>query len=507
MPIYDDYHGNFRNSNNSSWDQIQAILKILLSSYQSIPSDNLDELSVMSDQKQKRLCADFQQTCARIIATLHEIHDEENSYPEIQAHSDQTEKQICDFQQNSVPKFQEQKSEAEFDERDAATIQNTTKFTDPTQFHHTQEITDLDLQSQIQPELAPAYQKLESSRSFPENKISEQSKSEFQILNISSINQEEEWNSTNSEDQKQYDKLDAMRVYKPPDLTSLAVGEGEPTSSVITAEADSCWTEDLRDAVTGIYSGAEDGTVAKWNVDDDDAAMNDRAMTEDRTKHGGSMEDTRSTMAILVTAVTAILAEVSSTRSLGNGGEQETTSGAEFGAIAETGQRTSATVEDGEAMEKKNGAATVVDGGLRARQLRRVFLLTPPPLLAAVLPWNRVEARTMKKQEEIAFSGACVAGRSGCGVPLTDGGVEDLVDETHGTNGLSRRCQFVVGAAATGEAFYAVVEGRAMVTVGWSTAAVEEFLNGAALRRERRCCADPFSADGPLLCAPSPSHS
>ncbi|MED6187815.1 hypothetical protein PIB30_080066 [Stylosanthes scabra] len=264
-------------------------------------------------------------------------------------------------------------------------------------------------------------------------------------------------------------------------------------------------------------------------------------------------------MAILVTAVTAILVEVSSTRSLGNGGEQETTSGAEVGAIVKTGQRTSTTVEDGEAMEKKNGTEMVADGGLRARRLRRVFLLTLPPLLAALLPWNRVEARTVKKQENMAFSGACVAGRSGRGTPLTDGGmedlvdethvtnglsqrcqfvvgaaatgeafyavvggramvtdrgtpltnggVEDLVDETHVTNGLSQRCQFVIGAAATGEAFYAVVGGRAMVTVGWSTASARKFLNGAALRRERRCCADPFSADGPLLCAPSPSHS
>ncbi|MED6108864.1 hypothetical protein PIB30_028184 [Stylosanthes scabra] len=29
------------------------------------------------------------------------------------------------------------------------------------------------------------------------------------------------------------------------------------------------------------------------------------------------------------------------------------------------------------------------DGGLRARQLRRLVLLTPPPFLAAVFPWNR----------------------------------------------------------------------------------------------------------------------
>ncbi|MED6213973.1 hypothetical protein PIB30_098598 [Stylosanthes scabra] len=32
--------------------------------------------------------------------------------------------------------------------------------------------------------------------------------------------------------------------------------------------------------------------------------------------------------------------------------------------------------------------AAVFDGGLRARLLRRFFLLNPPPLLAAVFPWD-----------------------------------------------------------------------------------------------------------------------
>ncbi|MED6140941.1 hypothetical protein PIB30_098500, partial [Stylosanthes scabra] len=32
--------------------------------------------------------------------------------------------------------------------------------------------------------------------------------------------------------------------------------------------------------------------------------------------------------------------------------------------------------------------ATMADGGLRARQLRRFFLLNSPPLLVAVFPWN-----------------------------------------------------------------------------------------------------------------------
>ncbi|MED6183782.1 hypothetical protein PIB30_040909 [Stylosanthes scabra] len=45
------------------------------------------------------------------------------------------------------------------------------------------------------------------------------------------------------------------------------MGEGEPRSSVVTAEAWSCRTEELMDGVTRIHSGTEDGVVAKGNVD------------------------------------------------------------------------------------------------------------------------------------------------------------------------------------------------------------------------------------------------
>ncbi|MED6131938.1 hypothetical protein PIB30_014650 [Stylosanthes scabra] len=58
-------------------------------------------------------------------------------------------------------------------------------------------------------------------------------------------------------------------------------------------------------------------------------------------------------------------------------------------AIAETGQRTFAAFENGAAIEKKNSAATVTNGDLQARQLRRFVSLMPPPLLAAFFPWNR----------------------------------------------------------------------------------------------------------------------
>ncbi|MED6219727.1 hypothetical protein PIB30_038464 [Stylosanthes scabra] len=69
--------------------------------------------------------------------------------------------------------------------------------------------------------------------------------------------------------------------------------------------------------------------------------------------------------------------------------EEDCNHGAEDGAIAETGRRTFAAFEDGEAIEKKSSAATVTNGDLRARQLKWFISLTPPPLLAAVFPWNR----------------------------------------------------------------------------------------------------------------------
>ncbi|MED6123334.1 hypothetical protein PIB30_048205 [Stylosanthes scabra] len=316
--------------------------------------------------------------------------------------SDQPPKQICaDFEQNSVPEFQEQESEAEIDEGDAATIQNATKFlensdqeiantdqeltTDPTQFHQIQEITNLNFQFQIQTELAPAYQKPESSIKFWDSEIttSEQSKSEteFQILNISSTHQEEEWNSANTKDQNQEDKdeLDARRVYRgledrsttvavqrpppeppdlylfevrdgePPDLNSIAVGECELASAMVSAGARSCRPDDLMDPVTGIQRGTEDSAIAKGNL-----------------MEVGSADLTRSSSTVV-------------------------------GAFAE-GMWTVA---------NRRTAAAVADIDFRARLLRQVFLLNLPPLLAAILPWDcDGGVRTEKKQEVVAVTNA-----------------------------------------------------------------------------------------------------
>ncbi|MED6109250.1 hypothetical protein PIB30_031689 [Stylosanthes scabra] len=56
-------------------------------------------------------------------------------------------------------------------------------------------------------------------------------------------------------------------------------------------------------------------------------------------------------------------------------------SGAADGFVAEGKRRTLVTLVDGD--------ATVTDRGLRARMLRQSVLLSPPPLMAAVFPWDR----------------------------------------------------------------------------------------------------------------------
>ncbi|MED6121762.1 hypothetical protein PIB30_033197 [Stylosanthes scabra] len=82
--------------------------------------------------------------------------------------------------------------------------------------------------------------------------------------------------------------------------------------------------------------------------------------------------------------------------------------GAEDGAAATRKQKETTTFVE--------GAATASGGDFRSQRLRRIvypFVGKPPPLLTAVLPWNREEARTETKQEGKALPGADAAGRGG----------------------------------------------------------------------------------------------
>ncbi|MED6195558.1 hypothetical protein PIB30_038982 [Stylosanthes scabra] len=362
MPIYGDYHGDFQKSNNSSWDQIQATLKILLPSYQPIPSDSLDELSFLSDQKQKRMLAEIKEVCNNMCSTLNEMIQEQEQADAVEQFHNNS-KSTNDYKLDS--RIQHSTTNSSYHKRDPDPDQNIQA---QIQQNSIAEITDLDFQFQISTELAPTYQKPKSSRQITEITTSEQanSESEFQILHNSSANQKDKWNSANSEDQKQEDEDEskersnyhgcddrsvAVVVQRPPpeppDLESLSVGDGEQ------AVAWSYKPEDLMDAATGIHSGAEDSAVAKGNVDNGKAESFSHFLGDDDTADlncSGCVRDvdegTRPATSVNIGESTA-----------------SARSGTEHGAIG-----------------------TTTDGGLRAR---RFLSLTPPPLLAAVLPWNR----------------------------------------------------------------------------------------------------------------------
>ncbi|MED6202031.1 hypothetical protein PIB30_101333, partial [Stylosanthes scabra] len=113
MPTFHGYHGDFQNSNNSSWDQIQASLKILLPTYQPILIDSESSiLQCQSIHKQTQLYEEIKQSLNRICATLNEMIQEEE-----QADADADSKI--------------KKLECEIGEGDAAMVQNATEVTDP----------------------------------------------------------------------------------------------------------------------------------------------------------------------------------------------------------------------------------------------------------------------------------------------------------------------------------------------------------------------------------------
>ncbi|MED6217535.1 hypothetical protein PIB30_018744 [Stylosanthes scabra] len=253
MPIYSDYHGDFQNSTNSSWDQIQASLKILLLSYQPLPSDSLDELSFLSFQKQKRIRAEIKKICNKIYATLNEMIQEEE-------------------QADADPDPKIQKSECEIGEGDAAMVQNAITITDP----------------------API----------------QQSNSE----NLSEIHEDK------FEKQEDEDELDVRSIYH---------GCFDRSATVVVARSPP-EPPDLHSS-----SSAEDGVVAKGNVDSTEVDVG----SADLTKGSSAAEK-------MWTA---------------------------------TSKRTT---------------ATVANRCFWAQQLRRFVSLKLPPLMAAIFPWDRGRKRT-----------------------------------------------------------------------------------------------------------------
>ncbi|MED6157134.1 hypothetical protein PIB30_020452 [Stylosanthes scabra] len=265
---------------------------------------------------------------------MQEISEDENSDSEIHVQ----------IQPDLDPKIQ--KSECEISEGDEAIVQNATNVTDPAPIQQSNPENSFAIN-----EDKFEVQYLDSGISKLENealKIPEITASTTPRFNSEKQNNSE-FQSQNDEDD---DELDERTLYReladrnatvvvdrpppePPDLHSVAVGEGELGSSVIKAAVSSRRPENL-ETVTAIHSGAEDGVVAKGNVVD-----------------VGSADLTRGSSAVV-----------------------------------------GASVEGMWTMAGRTTAATVAYGGILTRRLRWFVSLTPPPLLAVVFPWDRDGGRT-----------------------------------------------------------------------------------------------------------------
>ncbi|MED6161104.1 hypothetical protein PIB30_057595 [Stylosanthes scabra] len=129
-----------------------------------------------------------------------------------------------------------------------------------------------------------------------------------------------------------------------PDMTLLTVEDGEPKLRVLTEVAKFHGSEDVKDALIGVHSGTEDSTVVKGKVDATDLDNSGLGWRE---------------------------SEPAEATDISHG--VRTSSNSDLKCPASKGAILT---------------ATVTSGGL-ARKLRRFFLLTPLPLLAAIFSWNR----------------------------------------------------------------------------------------------------------------------
>ncbi|MED6201908.1 hypothetical protein PIB30_099763, partial [Stylosanthes scabra] len=187
-----------------------------------------------------------------------------------------------------------------------------------------------------------------------------------------------------------YDDRSAMdRVLwappEPPDLYSLAVGDGAPAGVVVMAEAIARTPEDLKEEEIGVRSGAEDGAVAKDNMVDADLIP---CESKDVVTTSGADEAIAQSRGHIFNDSAAAKSE----RILAIIDDIDLSYG---GSASHDEDRAASSAEVGGSVKGKwKGAITTVsDRGLQARRLRRFVLLNPPPLLAAVFPRNRGDER------------------------------------------------------------------------------------------------------------------
>ncbi|MED6193911.1 hypothetical protein PIB30_023576 [Stylosanthes scabra] len=152
---------------------------------------------------------------------------------------------------------------------------------------------------------------------------------------------------------------------EPPDLNSVAVGEGEPESTVVFAAATSHRLEKVRDTMTGVDSGAENGAVAKGKVEDRVAESNNTSSSlddneVDRLNDNDGVASRVVNRTARVETKSKMMVDVATSSGVIKAADWNTSSGA--------------------GDPRRSGGS-----------FRRVFpiMAKPPPLLAAAFPWNR----------------------------------------------------------------------------------------------------------------------
>ncbi|MED6178074.1 hypothetical protein PIB30_104224 [Stylosanthes scabra] len=307
------------------------------------------------------------------------LEEEEQTDPEIHTQFKQTTDPEFKVKIQQEQETTDQHQEPEIDDVDAATFQIATEITDSATIQN----TGLEITTSTKAQLD----------------LKEQNRSQSQ-------NQEDE----ESDERSIYHGCDvrSMTVVlqrpppEPPDLESLAVGDGvfdeksnyyglnawSTLSTLVAANRPppklpnftedgggelrslaheiGCTTPAVGDEGLTASSSAEDGAVAKGNVVDAKAEPFLHFLGDDDAANlncGGCARD------------------------------------------ADDGTRPAASVNIGESTTSARSAevgaiASMTDGGLRARLLRRFISLTPPPLLVAVFPWDREEEMRMWVSDE-----------------------------------------------------------------------------------------------------------
>ncbi|MED6107463.1 hypothetical protein PIB30_014314 [Stylosanthes scabra] len=187
------------------------------------------------------------------------LEEDEQLDPEFQAQ----------IQQNSIPEFQEQESEAEFDGGDATTIQNATEIFQQQQIQLQQQTitSENSKEEEMVTKLLEGDDRVQSKTK--DGAPTEMHKMAGDATGGFTFGSVGEWSH----------KARVIPAYrpppKPPNLHSVTVGEGATITATIMAETLSCRIEDLVDPVNRIHRGAEDGAVKKGKVENDGAAMDD----------------------------------------------------------------------------------------------------------------------------------------------------------------------------------------------------------------------------------------